>query len=124
MTFAHHLWMPFSGSMCQDTRGVVHSPRHMPDHRTESPQPALKGFTRSCGDPHVIVILAYVILASQVISGEMDEGLFHIAIQSFHTLTELCQGPCPGNQTALVAGNLTGNVNTVYNYTLDFRGRY
>ena len=57
----------------------------------------------------------------QIISGEMDESMFSIAIQSFHTLTELCQGPCPGNQAALVSGNVTGNVNQVLQ--LDFKDR-
>ena len=36
-----------------------------------------------------------------------------IAIQGFHTLTELCQGPCPGNQAALVSSNVSGAVNRV-----------
>ena len=49
----------------------------------------------------------------QVISGEMEESIFSIAIQTFHTLTELCQGPCPDNQAALVGCNLTSDINAV-----------
>ena len=43
----------------------------------------------------------------------MEESIFCIAIQTFHTLTELCQGPCPDNQAALVSCNVTSDVNTV-----------
>ena len=49
----------------------------------------------------------------------MDDSIFSIAIQTFNTLTELCQGPCLENQAALVALNVTGDVNKVLR--MDFR---
>ena len=49
----------------------------------------------------------------QVISGGLEESIFSIAVQTFHTLTELCQGPCPENQAALVARNVTSDINEV-----------
>ena len=49
----------------------------------------------------------------QVVVGEMDESIITVAVQTFNTLTELCQGPCVGNQQALVACNVTSHVNKV-----------
>ena len=49
----------------------------------------------------------------EVISGRMEELIFGTAIQTFHTLTELCQGPCPENQAALVARNVMSDINEV-----------
>ena len=34
------------------------------------------------------------------IAGALEEEIWRIAIQTFATLIELCQGPCPENQVA------------------------
>ena len=44
-----------------------------------------------------------------------------VAIQAFATLTEFCQGPCPGNQKALVACNVTADVNKVLEFPFEKR---
>ena len=49
----------------------------------------------------------------EIVGREMDDGVMSVAIQTFTTLTEFCQGPSVGNQEALVARNVTSHVNKV-----------
>ena len=61
----------------------------------------------------VNIVNDVVLLLKEVISGAMEGSIISIATQTFHTLTELCQGPCPENQVALVACNVTFDINEV-----------
>ena len=46
-------------------------------------------------------------------AGALEEEIWRITIQTFCTLTEVCQGPCPENQETLVSCNVTRDVNEV-----------
>jgi len=54
-----------------------------------------------------------VLFLREAVQFRMDNVLLEMATQAFRTLTECCQGPCPLNQAALVAYNITQQVNAV-----------
>ena len=52
-------------------------------------------------------------LTVQITASEMEEAMLGIATQTFNTLTEFCQGPCPENQITLVSCSVTLDINLV-----------
>ena len=66
-----------------------------------------------CSNPVNVVNEVMMFLKELVSIGPMEETIMKIAVQCFNTLTEFCQGPCPDNQMALVACNVTSDVNVV-----------
>ena len=75
------------------------------------------------GGQSVNIVTEIMKFLNEVISAEMDDSIFSIAIQTFNTLTELCQGPCLENQATLVSLNVPGDVNKVHASALSGRGR-
>eukprot|EP00667_Euglena_gracilis_P000060 EG_transcript_60 len=60
------------------------------------------------------MVTEVVVFLKELLALEMDNTLLGIAVQSFNTLTEFCQGPCHENQETLVACNVCHEVNVVF----------
>lgn len=76
----------------------------------------LQNYIRQQVDNHhsYNMVTEVVVFMKEVLGLGMDNTLMKIAVQSFNTLTEFCQGPCPENQEALVACNVCQEVNVVF----------
>ena len=61
----------------------------------------------------VNVVDEVVRFLKELIAFEMDSSILPLVIQTFNTLTEFCQGPCPDNQAALVARGVTSDANRI-----------
>eukprot|EP00667_Euglena_gracilis_P008026 EG_transcript_8116 len=72
-------------------------------------------YEHTCAAPvtHIHAHLSFCV-GPQLLALEMDNTLLGIAVQSFNTLTEFCQGPCHENQETLVACNVCHEVNVVF----------
>lgn len=68
-------------------------------------------YEHTCAAPvtHIHAHLSFCV-GPQLLALEMDNTLLGIAVQSFNTLTEFCQGPCHENQETLVACNVCHEV--------------
>jgi len=68
------------------------------------------------GSPHSVNVVSQVLLfLRDILILDIDATSLRIVSQTFDTLTEFCQGPCPGNQAALmdISPNVCHEVNVV-----------
>eukprot|EP00760_Papus_ankaliazontas_P029805 PhM_4_TR4472/c0_g4_i1/m.50959/K04959/ITPR2; inositol 1,4,5-triphosphate receptor type 2 len=47
----------------------------------------------------------------RILMKDVDRSVFPVVIQAFNTLTEFCQGPCPGNQACIVSCGVINEAN-------------